>query len=104
MLDERCRELIDRDPNLLVPWYLMCSFLYYHEDEAIISDGLYDEICQRLDREWRKVDHPHKRLVKRKDLKAGTGFTLKRRDLPMRTVSAALLLLEEMRHFEETCG
>lgn len=97
LLDDRCSALIDGDPNLLVPWYLMTSYLYYIENEVIISDGLYDAICRRLDEDWRTIEHPHKKLIKRRDLKAGTGYTLKRRDLPVRVMSAAMLLLEETR-------
>lgn len=64
-------------PNLLVPHYLIHSFLYYRCDVSLISDHLYDEICQRLYKEWADIEHIHKYMVTRHMLTAGTGYHLK---------------------------
>ena len=75
--EEDVRRLLAKHRNLLVPHYLIHSFLYYRCDVSIISDHLYDEICQRLYTEWRYVNHIHKHMVDRDMLNAGTGYHLK---------------------------
>ena len=64
----------DLDKNLLVPYYLMNSYLYYKEDKSVLLDSEFDLLCKRLDAEWDSIDHYHKDLIDRDDLSAGTGF------------------------------
>jgi hypothetical protein len=35
-------------PNMLVPWYLMLSYLYYVRETSLVSDHTYDRICKDL--------------------------------------------------------
>ncbi len=57
---------------MLVPWYLMASYLYYCCDRSLLSDACYDELCRRLALRWRGIKHPHKSHVNYADLAAGT--------------------------------
>lgn len=77
---------IAANPNLLVPFYLSLSWLYYERDEIIVSDDLYGVICNRLDAEWDSIEHWHKDLIDRSALVAGTGYYLK---VPERVAGAA---------------
>ena len=61
---------------MLVPYYLMYSYLYYEKNESIVNDAEYDMICKRLYDEWENVEHYHKHLVDRDSLIAGTGYTI----------------------------
>lgn len=74
--------------NVLVPWYLMASYLYYHRDESLLRDETYDRLCKRLDAEWDSITHPHRDVVRRVELRAGSCF-LKIEDFPMVARSAA---------------
>ena len=78
--------------NMLVPYYLMFSFAYYKENESLITDSEYDQICQDLITNWHDITHYHKRLLNLESLKAGTGYDIK---YPNRVVSAALSLIKE---------
>lgn len=41
-LDEgKIQELIDKDINLIVPWYLLLSYGYYCLDESVVSNYFY---------------------------------------------------------------
>ena len=80
------------NPNMLVPYYLMFSYAYYKENESLISDSEYDQICQDLITNWDDITHWHKRLLNLESLKAGTGYDIK---YPNRVVSAALSLIKE---------
>lgn len=71
------RERIEANRNLLVPFFLSLSWLYYEKDESLVPDALYDEMGERLLAEWDKIEHWHKHLIDREALKAGTGFYLK---------------------------
>lgn len=84
------------DPNVAVAWFLMSSYLYYHKDISILSDERFDRLCHDMVRDWPKLKHRHKYLIKVEDLRAGTGFALREGKYPARTISAAVLLHEEM--------
>ena len=77
---------------MLVPYYLMFSYAYYKENESLIPDTEYDQICQDLITNWDDITHWHKRLLNLDSLKAGTGYDIK---YPNRVVSAALSLIKE---------
>lgn len=79
--------------NRLIPYYLMSSYLYYHKDQSVLSDADFDKICLRILREWKDIKHPHKRLVKRSSLEAGTGYNIKK--YPTIVKSAAILWYSE---------
>ena len=64
------------NPNMLVPYYLMHSYLYYVMNEPIISDMEYDELCKELKDKWDSVEHYHKHLIDKQSLGAGTGYQL----------------------------
>ena len=61
---------------MLVPYYLMHSYLYYVINEPIISDMEYDELCKELKDKWDSVEHYHKHLIDKQSLGAGTGYQL----------------------------
>jgi len=77
---------------MLVPYYLMFSYAYYQENESLISDAEYDQICQDLITNWNDITHWHKPLLDLESLKAGTGYDIK---YPNRVVTAALSLIKE---------
>lgn len=81
--------MIKENRNLLVPFYLSLSWLYYERDEIIVSDDLYGVVCDRLDKEWDLIEHWHKPLIDRSSLTAGTGYYL---HYPARVAHAAWAL------------
>ena len=68
----------DLSPGQCVSWYLMASYLYYKKDETVISDELFDQICKKILANWKDIEHPHKKRIKRGDLEAGTGYAIKK--------------------------
>ena len=80
------------NPNMLVPYYLMYSYAYYKENESLIEDAEYDQICQDLITNWDDITHWHKALLNLESLKAGTGYDIK---YPPRVVGAAIALIKE---------
>ena len=81
-----------KNPNMLVPYYLMYSYAYYKENESLITDSEYDQICQDLITNWNDITHWHKPLLNLESLKAGTGYDIK---YPNRVVAAAIALIKE---------
>ena len=71
-------DIEDISINRLVPIYLMSSYLYYRKDTSKISDGEFDLLCKRMLENWKEIKHPHKRLIKKKDLEAGTGYAIRK--------------------------
>lgn len=68
-------------PGLLVPHYLMASYLYYIAYQSPMTDEAYDYLCKRLYAEWDEVEHQHKHLVEHEALTAGTCL-LNAKDYP----------------------
>tara|TARA_Y100000593_G_scaffold85973_1_gene163851 strand:- start:221 stop:487 length:267 start_codon:yes stop_codon:yes gene_type:complete len=64
----------EKNPNMLIPYYLMFSYLYYERDISLIEDTEFDNLCQTLLEKYDSVEHMHKRLVSKESLTAGTGY------------------------------
>lgn len=52
--------------------YLMCAYAYYVEDDPLTTDSEFDELGRWLLEHYDEVEHPHKHLVTKEDLTAGT--------------------------------
>ena len=71
----------------------MYSYAYYKENESLVTDSEYDQICQDLITNWNNITHWHKPLLSLESLKAGTGYDITK--YPNRVVSAAIALIKE---------
>jgi hypothetical protein len=58
--------------NMLVPYYLMCSYAYYERDNPMVSDAMYDQMGKELLKRWSEVEHMHKHLITIDMLTAGS--------------------------------
>ena len=67
-------ELHNVSLNRLVPIYLMSSYLYYEHDKNVIDDIQFDYLCKKLYDNWDSVEHMHKHLIDKDNLKAGSGY------------------------------
>ena len=67
----------DKNPNMLIPYYLMFSYLYYEKDITLIDDEEFDQMCKTLLEKYDEVEHINKDLVKKENLTAGTGYDIK---------------------------
>ena len=52
--------------------YLVCAYAYYVEDKPLIADNEFDELAKSILKDYNAIDHPHKHLVTKGDLEAGT--------------------------------
>ena len=66
-----------QNPNMLIPYYLMFSYLYYEKNISLIEDGEFDDMCKTLLEKLDSLTHMHKHLVKKESLPAGTGYDIK---------------------------
>ena len=66
----------EKNPNMLVPYYLMLSYLYYKKNISLIEDTEFDNLCQTLLEKYDSVEHMHKHLVSKESLTAGTGYDI----------------------------
>ncbi len=62
--------------NMLVPHYLIHSYLYYECDTSIITDHEFNHICKQLLDNYNKIEHMHKHLISIENLKANTGYDI----------------------------
>ena len=62
--------------NLLVPSYLIHSYLYYVQHTSIIEDEDFDRLCKTLHDEYDNITHHHKHLIDKESLLAGTGYAV----------------------------
>lgn len=68
--------------RVLVPYYLLASFAYYWQNHSPMTDAAYDFMCKRLGAEYDNFEHPHKHLVDRESMVAGTCL-LPAKDYPL---------------------
>lgn len=85
-------KLVEVSPNMMVPWFLMASYLYYHRDVSLLTDERYDRLCQDLQQAWPEVEHVHKKVISLEHLKAGTGYSIAPEDYPTICTHAATQL------------
>lgn len=71
-LDKCCFDIVDSNPNMMVPWYIMAAYAYYVEDDPIISDQLFDKLAERLLKNWKDIEHIHKKYLDEEMLRSGT--------------------------------
>ena len=67
----------ETNPNMLIPYYLMFSYLYYEKNISLIDDAEFDGMCKTLLDKLDTLSHMHKHLVKKESLTAGTGYDIK---------------------------
>ena len=72
MLDDHAAKLFAKNINMMVPWYLMASYAYYEQDDAIFSDGFFDDMGKTMLKCWDDIEHFHKEYITKGDLEAGT--------------------------------
>ena len=72
MIDNIINAKIKDNISLSVPLYLMMSYAYYEEDKPIASDSTFDKVSKLMLENWKKIKHPHKKLINLDNLKAGT--------------------------------
>lgn len=81
-LDDIALDAIQRNPNLIVPWILIGSYLYYCCDFSILSDQLFDSFCHLLQKRYDSFTHRHKTIVTQEHLRAGSLYDLTPYDYP----------------------
>ena len=67
----------ETNPNMLIPYYLMFSYLYYEKNISLIDDAEFDGMCKTLLDKLDTLSHMHKHLIKKESLTAGTGYYIK---------------------------
>ena len=67
----------EENENMLIPYYLMFSYLYYEKNISLIDDAEFDGMCKTLLDKLDTLTHMHKHLVKKESLTAGTGYDIK---------------------------
>lgn len=93
--------------NSAVGWILMSSYVYYHLNDNIISDSLFDYLCSVVLDDWDDIVHRHKYLLSKEDMKAGSCYALKLEAYPyglIRCINQLLAKLNSRRKEEMICS
>ena len=75
--------------------YLMCAYAYYEQDDPLISDQEFDELAKFILENYDAIDHPHKHLVTKDHLEAGTYLG----EYPNMVIGAVKSYRKEIRGF-----
>lgn len=94
--DDYCLDIIGGNPDMLVPWILMASYLYYHRDTQLLTDAVFDILCTTLQGQYDCVNHIHKYLITRSDLQVVSLFKLEEGQYPRSCVGAALSVRRDL--------
>jgi NAD-dependent DNA ligase len=52
--------------------YLMSAYAYYEQDDPLITDTEFDMLAKYILHNYDVLKHPHKKLITKSDLSAGT--------------------------------
>ena len=74
--------------------FLVASYAYYKRYASILPDEQYDKIAKILLTHWDDFEHPHKYLVTKEDLEAGTLYATK--NYPKIIIHCAELQIQAM--------
>lgn len=69
--DAEVLEMVRSNPNLLVPHFIIHSYLYYVVGTPVINDSTFDAIVLGLEQNWDRITHRHKDRIDRSMLKTG---------------------------------
>jgi hypothetical protein len=94
--DHVAKRCFEHAPDTRVSWFLTACFCYYIENESILTDELFDDCCRWLLEHYDQITHPHKNLITRDMLAAGTGYNLTRDDYPLLVQVSGLSFIKEV--------
>src|SRR3954462_8951478 len=86
-------ELVEKNPNMLVPHWLIASYQYYIEHVPVLADATFDTLVRLLGEKWDQVEHRHKALIDVRLLK--TGFYLAEHHYPEIVKGSASMFRQE---------
>ncbi len=95
MFDNYCMTVVQRNLHMTVPWYLMAGTAYEHRDKPIISDACWTDLCSLLEKNWDRIVHHHKHLIKFEDLACKTFHRIRERDIPIVVKNASARLRQD---------
>lgn len=75
--------------------YLIHSYLYYVMDAPVVDDAQYDQICVELLEKFDELKHPHKHLLDKEALRAGSGYHIATMDYPLIVRNMAMNVRED---------
>ncbi len=93
--DSHVETLLQTNPSMSVPWFLMASYAYYELDDPLLTDSYYDELAVFMIANWDTIEHVHRHLIKLENLECGSGFDI---EYPGMCKGGAELLLREGLH------
>ena len=70
-------DIQSKDPNELVPLFLMASYAYYHRGDPFMSDYAFDIMALTMREQWDSIEHPYKHLITEGNLATCSGFDIK---------------------------
>ena len=94
--DMRCHEMIMADVNHAVTWWFIASWAYYQRDISVISDDLYDHLCEVIDAEWDRITSVGKNKIDRSALPAKTAYYLSTDDYDQTTRFLADIVIQDL--------
>ena len=71
-IDRKAMTACKKNPNMIVPFYLMAAYAYYELDQPIMTDATFDELSKQGLKHWDTIEHQHKHLLNKDMLAAGT--------------------------------
>lgn len=80
-IEKKARRIVDGNVQMLVPWILLAACAY-DQSTPIVSDATYDEWCQRAQRCWHRITHPHKIFVLHDDEGSQVSVMLRQDQFP----------------------
>lgn len=94
--DQVARECFKQNPSSCIGWILAASYAYYWRFSSLLNDSTYDKMMKYVLDNYDKLEHPHKHLLTKDMLKAGTAYNLGVKDYPSVVVVTVERMIEKL--------
>lgn len=100
LFDSVARKTFKKNRSSCISWILASSYCYYVRYTSILSDTVYDKMCKFVLDNYGSLEHPHKHLLTKDMLRAGTAHNLRLDDYPMIVRVTAEKMIEQVSEYD----
>lgn len=94
--DQAARDSFKVNSSSCVSWLLSASYTYYCRYVSILTDECFDKMCKYVLDNYDNIAHPHKHLLTKEMLVAGTAYNIMMDEYPLIVRVSTEKMIEEL--------
>lgn len=94
--DQAARASSKVNSSSCISWLLSASYAYYCRYVSLLTDECFDKMCKYVLDNYDNIVHPHKHLLTKEMLVAGTAYNIKMDEYPLIVRVSTEKMIEEL--------